>query len=60
MLMNYSYIETDSNIIDKTVKIYSVNSNPRWIKLINVSMKDKIHIIIDKENPDYLIYGTFG
>ena len=58
--MNYSYIETDSNTIDKTVKIYPVNIHPRWIKLINESVRDKIHIVIDKENPDYLIYATFG
>jgi hypothetical protein len=42
------------------VKIYHKNINKRWIKLIRNDLKGKINIEIDENNPDYLIYATFG
>ena len=32
----------------------------RWINLIKEDVKDSIEIEIDENNPDYLIYATFG
>ena len=42
------------------IKIYHQNINIRWINLIKEDVKEKFEIEIDKDNPDYLIYATFG
>ena len=44
----------------KIIKIYHKNINTRWINLIKEDVKEFIDIQIDPENPDYLIYATFG
>ena len=44
----------------KKIKIYHKNINMRWINLIKEDVKDSIEIEIDENNPDYLIYATFG
>ena len=44
----------------KTVKIHYENMHPRWISLIKSDLKGIINIELDKENPDYLLYATFG
>jgi hypothetical protein len=62
-LLNNSNIQNNANTINainKTVKIYYENIHPRWIRIINESVNGKINIEIDRENPDYLIYATFG
>ena len=52
--------DDNNNSTIKTVKIYHRNINKRWIRLIMRDLKGKINIKIDKTNPDYLIYATFG
>ena len=49
-----------SNDTIKTVKICKKNINKRWIALIKKDLEGKINIEIDENNPDYLIYATFG
>ena len=56
----YNRTSYDNNSTIKTVKIYHKNINKRWIKLIRNDLKGKINIEIDENNPDYLIYATFG
>ena len=56
---------TNNNIMPinetkKKIKIYYKNINIRWINLIRQDIKEKFEIEIDKDNPDYLIYATFG
>ena len=42
------------------LKLYYRNINIRWINLIREDIKEKYEIEIDENNPDYLIYSTFG
>ena len=42
------------------LKIYFKNINIRWINLIREDIKEKFEIEIDRNDPDYLIYATFG
>ncbi len=53
-------LNNESNNQIKTVKIHYINLHPRWISLIKNDLKGLINIEIDKENPDYLLYATFG
>ena len=48
------------NQTKKKIKIYHKNINMRWINLIKEDVKESIEIEIDENNPDYLIYATFG
>ena len=57
-LMNNT--SSEANIIKKTIKLNYLNAHPRWIDLITESVKEKINIKLDRENPDYLVYATFG
>ena len=52
--------ENENNTTIKTIKLYHQNINQRWIDLLKKDLDGKIKIVIDKENPDYLIYATFG
>jgi hypothetical protein len=56
----YNKTSYDNNSTIKTVKIFHRNINKRWIKLIKKDLEGKINIEIDENNPDYLIYATFG
>ena len=42
------------------LKIYYKNINNRWVNLIREDIKEKFEIEIDRNDPDYLIYATFG
>ena len=44
----------------KNIKLYYLDIHPRWILLIKENIKEKFNIYIDKEDPDYLVYATFG
>ena len=59
-LINKELYDETTNDTIKTVKIFHRNINIRWIKLIRNDLKGKINIEIDENNPDYLIYATFG
>jgi len=49
-----------SNETIKTVKVCRKNIHPRWISLISKDLEGLINIEMDEDNPDYLIYATFG
>ena len=44
----------------KTAKVCRKNMHIRWIELIKKDLEGLINIELDEENPDYLIYATFG
>ena len=58
--INEGLYNKTSNDTIKTIKIRKKNINNRWIQLIQKDLEGKINIEIDNENPDYLIYATFG
>ena len=49
-----------SNLTTKTVKVCKKNMHIRWVELMRKDLKGKINLVIDEENPDYLLYATFG
>ena len=59
-LINKELYDETTNDTIKTVKIFHRNINIRQIKLIRKDLEGKINIEIDENNPDYLIYATFG
>ena len=56
----YNKTSDNDNSTIKTVKIYHRNIHKRWISLIKKDLEGKINIVINKTDPDYLIYATFG
>ena len=59
--LNKALNDTVSINATKTkLKVYYKNINIRWINLIREDIKEKFEIEIDENNPDYLIYATFG
>ena len=56
-IKNHTQTKTDTK---QKIKIYHQNINIRWINLIKEDVKERFEIEIDKDNPDYLIYATFG
>ena len=59
--LNKTLNDTVSINTTKTkLKVYYKNINIRWINLIREDIKEKFEIEIDENNPDYLIYATFG
>jgi hypothetical protein len=59
--LNKTLNDTVSINTTKTkLKVYYKNINIRWINLIREDIKEKYEIEIDENNPDYLIYSTFG
>ena len=58
--INEGLYNKTSNEIIKTVKVCRKNIHPRWISLISKDLEGLINIEMDEDNPDYLIYATFG
>ena len=58
--INEGLYNKTSNETIKTVKVCRKNIHPRWISLISKDLEGLINIEMDEDNPDYLIYATFG
>ena len=58
--INEGLYNKTSNGTIKTVKVCRKNMHPRWIALIRKDLEGLINIELDEDNPDYLIYATFG
>ena len=52
--------EIINNNRKKNIKLYYLDIHPRWISLIRENTKEKFNIQIDRVDPDYLVYATFG
>ena len=58
--INEGLYNKTSNGTIKTVKVCRKNMHPRWIALIRKDLEGLINIELEEDNPDYLIYATFG
>ena len=58
--INEELYNRNNNLTTKTVKVCKKNMNIRWLELMRKDLKGKINLEVDEENPDYLIYATFG
>ena len=58
--INEELYNRTSNLTTKTVKVCKKNMHIRWVELMRKDLKGKINLVIDEENPDYLLYATFG
>jgi hypothetical protein len=58
--LKFEDLENENNTKIKTIKLHYLNINKRWIELLKKDLNGKINIVLDKENPDYLMYATFG
>ena len=59
-LNNTLNISLIKNSTKAKIKLYYRNINIRWINLIKEDIKEQYEIEFDLDNPDYLIYSTFG
>ena len=59
-LNNTLNISLIKNSTKTKIKLYYRNINIRWINLIKEDIKEQYEIEFDLDNPDYLIYSTFG
>ena len=58
--INEELYNRNNNLTTKTVKVCKKNMNIRWLELMRKDLKGKINLEEDEENPDYLLYATFG